>query len=139
MKKIKSEPKKGNASWKPSGTRLDVRNKKEGYRYRWVRSRDDQPNVDKKLEEGWSPVNKTTGAPVEHDVALGVQDGKPMGDVTTYRESILMAMPEETAKARDRYFQDQTDKSERVIKRTLEEELTKKDPRARTHGKIVIE
>ena len=100
-------PKKGNPSWSPA-TRLDVRNRRAGFRYRWCDK--DPANIEKKLAEGWVFVNKTSGLPGELERRDQPHDGSDLTTTKTYRELVLMALPEDIGLARDRYVADQTRK-----------------------------
>ena len=100
-------PKKGNASWNPA-TRLELRGKKPGWRYRWCDK--DPANIEKKLAEGWVFINKTTGLPGELERRDQPHDGSALTTTKTYRELVLMALPEDIGLARDRYVADQTRK-----------------------------
>lgn len=94
--------KKGKPSWKPA-TMLDIKNRIPGYRYRWCWI--DDMNLQKKEREGWVYVNKETGFPTEHDSPENV---KPLDSAKKYRDTVLMALPEELGEARDRYFHKKT-------------------------------
>lgn len=99
----KTKTKKGRTSWKPAQL-LTVRNKTPGFRYRWVTN--DVDNLRKKGEEGWIKVGSTMGLKGDHERPDNTIDGGPMcSDATEYRESILMALPEELGIARDEYHE----------------------------------
>lgn len=133
--------KKGNSTWKPA-QKLEVRNKKKGFRYRWCDK--DPANIQKKLAEGWVVATKDSGTKADHVVPGVTGDGKAPTSVTEYRESVLMVLPEEVAQARDRFFQEQTDKQTTGLKDRLQADLdqsadTEGGFRTRAHGKLVIE
>lgn len=93
--------KKGNRSWKPA-TLLDAFNKQPGLAYRWVRN--DPDNLDRKLAEGWSPVNATSGGLADIKDIDAFKAGKPTTSVRMRRGQILMAMDEETNQSRKAYY-----------------------------------
>lgn len=112
--------KKGHSTWKPQ-SRLTVANKKPGFRYRFVDK--DEMNIQRKLAEGWRFVNTSTGIPGEHVRPNVVGDDNPMDGAMTYRESVVMALPEETAKQRDAWVAERTDAQERDIVKNLKHEV----------------
>ena len=134
--------KKGKKSWLPAKT-LALRNKKEGYRYRFVTK--DDLRIQNKIEEGWVPVNRSTGIPAEltEDARRGdVRDGNALTGVMEYREFVVMALDEETAKARDAYYDGQTQKQTAGLKNRLVDKAQRgasRGPAAPIHGKITIE
>jgi hypothetical protein len=117
-------------SWRPAST-LDVRNKKTGYRYRFCN--EEPENVERKEAEGWQFVNRVTGLPGEL-----VDDEHKSDGAKRHRELVLMALPEDVGKERDKYFEGISHRQERGIY-----EQTKKDlgPARRTDDtdKFVIE
>lgn len=134
-------PKKGKRSWAPA-QKLEVRNKKANLRYRWVSK--DPENVDRKLAEGYTFANKTTGAQAEHMKPGAVSDGQELTTATEYREMVLMAVPEETAQARQEYFQELTDKQTVGLKGALQRDVERSAhehgaPTSPIHGKLTIE
>lgn len=129
---------KGKASWRPA-EKLQVEVPK-GYRARWVDK--DTANVDRKLSEGWVFANKTSGIVSERKGGSEVDDGNELTTATEYREMVLMAMPEDLAKARADYFQELTDKQTTTLKNRLKSEAEAAldgDHEGGVHGKIVIE
>ncbi|RJO72856.1 MAG: hypothetical protein C4523_02475 [Myxococcales bacterium] len=121
---------------------LDVVRKVPGFRYRWVSK--DPANMDKKQREGWAHVNQMTGLEGEHIAPGNAADGKPLTSLKEYRDLTLMAMPEEMAQERDRYFQEKTLAQTAGLKKRAEEaneDNARKygaDPTG-VRGKIVIE
>lgn len=120
--------KKGRKSWSPA-QKLAITDQDPGFRYRWCEK--DQANLDKKLAEGWAFVDPTKGLKADHLRPEHVSDGKPQQGAKEYRELVLMALPEEVAQARDRYFQDRTDQQTLGLNAELRRDL--KDA-ARKHG-----
>lgn len=100
--------KKGKPTWKPANM-LDVTNKKKGLRYRWCDK--DGGNVQKKLSEGWSFVDSTSGISGDHVEPHRINDGKKMTSLREHREMILMAMPEELAEARNEVFREKGERN----------------------------
>jgi len=127
--------KKGNESWKESQL-LDVDNKSPDFRYRWCWV--DDMNVEKKLREGWVFVNKETGIPGEHKHPNRADDGKPLDSAKRYRDTVLMALPEERGKARDRHFQEKTDQQTLDAKKFLEQKKQRAGNPAPTYQPTVI-
>lgn len=133
---VKQE-KKGKASWKPA-QKLDVRNKQEGFRYRF-RDRDSQ-NIQRARAEGWEFVNPITGIPGDHVDPEDAQ--KDLTSTTEYRELTLMALPEDIAQARDEHFKELTRKQTVGLKDRLQGDLDKDAPeghRTSATGTIVID
>ena len=63
----------------------------------------------RKEQEGWDKVTATSGLTGDHERPTNIEDGAPLTSGTTeYRELVLMALDEETAKARDEYHAEQT-------------------------------
>lgn len=128
--------KKGTASWRPA-QKLDVTGKVKGYRYRLVDK--DPLNLQKKEAEGWLFVNAETGIPGTYSRPSTVSDGKSLTTENTYRELVLMALPEEVAKERDAYYNAVTDRQTAGLKSHLQSEARGVNPAAAIHGKVVIE
>lgn len=124
-----SEVKKGRPSWKPA-SRLEVRNKPDGYRLRWV-NKTDSANVNRKLAEDWIYANKIEGFDVEHAFPGLVQDGKALTSTPEYREHVLMAIPEDRAKERDEHYAKETQKQTAGLKHKAKEDNAEN---ARKHG-----
>lgn len=90
--------------WKPAKS-LNFLEGPEGHRKRWVNN--DEANIQKKLAEGWIPINKTTAptkAGFNMKMANASTDGKPLGSNPVYRELVGMALSEEIGEARDEHF-----------------------------------
>ena len=131
--------KKGNRSW-DAVNRLDIRNRDPGFRYRHcsVGYQGDDVKMAQRLDQGWTFVNKETGVPGD----LAQKPDAP-GTAGVRRDMVLMALPEELGKERDRFFQAKTDSYERAMKKRLQETLERKagerDADApRIDGKITI-
>lgn len=134
MPRQQTTGKKGTPSWKPAG-RLRAVAEHPGYRQRWC-SRDPD-NLRRKEEEGWVPVNSVTGSKAEHDAAEDIHGGTPLDSSQTYRELLLMEMPEETAQAREAYYREKTHRQTIGVKKEAAKELAKVG--APTHGRVIIE
>lgn len=133
----RGRPKKGKKTWRPAAM-LNVNNAPDGYRLRWVSK--DPMNLQKKQAEGWIPANSIEGFNVEHEQPGKVGDGSPLTSVVEYRDMVLYAMDEETAKARDEYVREKTLQQTVGLKEGLEKDLQKTGGTpAETYGKIVIE
>jgi len=96
--------KTSSAPWKPRGSRLGVRNKEPGYRYKWASDASGTGDrISELREDGWEIVSGVSGAKVR----AGEDNTTSVHKVGTLR---LMKLPEEMALAREDYYQDQTDK-----------------------------
>lgn len=100
-------PKKGKPSWKPA-SQLDLVKAPRGHRPKWV-DRTDTMNIARHEAEGWVIVNPSQGLHAETGPRAHVQDGQPLTSTHEHREMILMALPEEAAKARAEYYQGLTE------------------------------
>jgi len=129
----KAPAKKGNPTWKPA-TLLTTFNKKPGIRYRWVNP--DADNVERKLAEGWKPVNKTTGATVDTPDYNTFQSEKSLDTTRTRRGMILMGLDEELGKARDEYYRKQSNDRLAGIHKDTKQSIAAAG--AETTGTIVI-
>jgi len=93
--------------WKPADKLNipDTLRKKylSGYRGRFVRT----ANVYTKLQEGWQKVDLTSEE-VKLIQSMTMEHGTPMGSHLQRGELILMRMPEEMAKSRQKYFEELT-------------------------------
>jgi hypothetical protein len=126
LKLLGFEPKKtGKPTWAPA-QKLTLKNKREGFRYRWCEK--DSQNLQKKEAEGWVYANAETGAPAEH---VNPGDSTPTTSTQEYRELVAMALPEEIGEARDEYFRALTEKQTSGLKGQLQGDL---DEAARKHG-----
>lgn len=127
--------KKGKRSWRPASY-LDVSDKDDGFRYRWVLN--DPQEVRRRLAEGLSFVNETTRIPGNREF-----EGQAENELTSIREVrelVLMAIPEEDAQARDEWVREQTRKQ--TISLREDAEARAKDalgPAATLYGRTVIE
>lgn len=142
MEEALTSPKKGNVSWQPKRL-LDLHSARkdgkldESFRYRWA-SRE-IGNVEKKLAEGWIICNKETDPDIFHDNPLRMDDGKPIDSTKTYRDLVVMKLPEELGKARDRFIRQRTENQTAGIKSRAEDNMQSIGPGAHVHGKITIE
>lgn len=103
-----SEVKKGNKpSWKPA-SRLGFLTVPKGYTPRWCSG--DEANIQKKMAEGWVPVNKTTVPSGEHVRSHNerqVNDSDNLSGVVRYREMVGMMLPNELKEARDEFHKEE--------------------------------
>lgn len=134
-------PKKGKKTWKPA-QRLSVVKKQPGLRYRWCDK--DPDNLYRKQVEGWQFADRMKGVVAEHERPEHVRDGQPLQGAKEYRDLALMVLDEETGQARDRYFEELTNRRTLGMKDTLKGDLADKAretgaPPAPVHGKIVID
>lgn len=127
--------KKGNKSW-AWRNRLDVANKDSKFRYRMV-SRE-ETNLRDKMADGWEFVNPVTGIPGEHIDPRQIADGEPLEGAQTYRDLVLMALPEEKAQQRDAAVAELTRQQTAGLKNMAQSEARKIGPDAEVHGSITI-
>lgn len=130
-----SEVKKGKKSWSPSNLG-DVRNKEDGFRYRWVRK--DQDNVEKKKEEGWEFVSSKDAS----KTSAIHPDSRPdePNQLTTNverRDGVLMRLDEDTALAREEYHREKTQRLETGLRTQTTKDLG--DAKTTVHGEIIKE
>lgn len=130
--------KKGRPSWNPAAM-LDVVNPTPGFRHRWVDK--DPANVQKKIAEGWVMANEINGHTAEHEHPDKMGDGAPLTSAKEYRELVLMAIPEETAQARDEFYREKTEQQTAGLKRNLQQDIDETGVSGveATFGKIVID
>jgi len=95
-------PKRSSAPWKPRSSRLEVKNKEPGYRYKWASVAATEDRIEELREEGWEPATRVTGDLKRGDSAPG-----SISKVGTLR---LMKIPEDLAESRDAHFQRETDR-----------------------------
>lgn len=109
--------------WKPARA-LDHLKAPEGHKVRWCNN--DEANIQKKMAEGWIPVNKTTAPSVTHSrkVANTVEDGTAQSTNPAYRELVGMALPEDLLEARTDYYKR---KSEQQVRGRIRGDSAKRD------------
>jgi hypothetical protein len=110
-----AQVKKGKKTWKPANV-LEVE-KKPGIHYRWVRT--DPLHLQRKRAEGYVMASELTGTKTEL-----VDKDSPISNapVLVYQDMALMAIDEETKKAREEYFEERTNaQSIRPVKRAQRE------------------
>lgn len=79
----------------------------EGCKARWVADH----NVDRRLDEGYTVINRTTAPGAEHvdrGYVNGAQRGDGMGTALRYRELVAMAAPNEVIEQRNKFYEDKT-------------------------------
>lgn len=103
--------------WAPAS--LLVTDSIPGFRTRWVR----KDILDKKMEEGWVPVEADSSV----SPARTIIDGSQQGKYVTKRNLILCKMPEAKAKARDAYFRRQTDAAAQTATEQFREKFGSKE------------
>lgn len=129
--------KKGKPSWRPAA-KLQLIDKKPGFRYRWCEQ--DPDNLERKKAEGWVFAHELHGMDAEPEPGV---DAAPVKGAKTHRELVLMALPEDMAKARAEYFEEQTKRQTTGTKELLEEQMRnnpkRKGASAHASGEIRIE
>lgn len=120
------ELKKGSSSWKPAAV-TEVKNKEDGWRYRWVNKHPD--NMAKKANEGWenAPAVVPEGR-IEH--------GQSLTSTMEKHDVVLQRIPEELAKSRDEYFDDKNERRLAGLTSHLKKDVNKAGGEA--HGEITI-
>lgn len=95
-------------SWQPPQLLPDP-TPQDGYVFKWVRSvfdrnRDDKANYNKRLREGWEPVQVQDHPELMMEIGVTQSSG-----IVETGGLILCKMPEEFARQRQAYYQDRTD------------------------------
>lgn len=127
--------KKGKSTWKPASLN-EFNNKEEGYRYRM--SRKDPENLAKKASEGWETVSGINGNSTKQAEPERIGDAKKLTSVQEGRDWILQRIPEEQAKERDAYYQNETDRRTAGLTAHIKNEIKNKGGDAPVHGEITI-
>lgn len=133
VKKGPKSLKKGNSSWKPASLN-DFINKEDGYRYRM--SRNDPANLAKKAQEGWETVSGVNNSDTKHEATNRVDHGKPLTSVQEGHDWVLQRIPEELAKERDEYYNNESERRVAGLTAHIKKDLGKEG--ADTHGEITI-
>jgi hypothetical protein len=134
--------KKGHRTWKPA-QKLTVKNENPEIHPKWCQ--DDPINIQRKLDEGYFFINKTTGAPIEYEGTGMVPDTKSIDSAVKVRELVLMGLDDETYEARKAYFAERTKDQTNSLKKFADQEDAKSAAangvgnRSGISGKIVIE
>lgn len=126
--------KKGNATWSPANV-VEISNKEDGYRYRWV---DKKPaKIARKKAEQWEIVSGIDGQGTTAQAGSGrINDGKSLTSVREGTDCVLMRIPEETAQARDRYIDGENERRIAGLTSHIKKEVGKSG--ANTHGSITV-
>lgn len=129
------KPRKGNKSWRPAAL-LEVKSRDPSFRLRWVDA--DPANLMRKRAEGWVTAEKGDAV---HDRPPTVESGSgDQSSITSYRNMVLMKMPEEMALARAEYYQEQAAAQVATIKDRLNEDLGQRTGgKVQATGRITIE
>lgn len=103
--------KKGSTRGFKPGNALGMVKVPKGYTPRWCDA--DQANINKKLQEGWVFVNKTTSGSAGHERRDGKEenstiDGHDLSTVVKYRELVAMMMPDDLVQSRRDYYHNET-------------------------------
>lgn len=99
---VAPEEKRGKPTWKPANM-LDLKGKKAGFRYRFCDA--DPAKLRRREDEGWVYVTRETGhGEVSHADPELVHGGSPPDGTVSYRDMVVMALPEEIAQQRDEYY-----------------------------------
>lgn len=114
--------------------RLEVKNKHEGFDYRWIA--EDTGSLEKRDSEGYQLVNDMSGIPGD---ITPESDG--MNGVKQHRELVLAALPKELSKAKREHVQELTNLQTASLKENLQEGLNRisGEHGGEAEGKIVIE
>lgn len=107
MEEHNKRPKNARARWRPA-RRLETFDKDPNLGYRWCA--DNPSNIERKQFEGWSYVNKTTGAKAEHEMVNNSASG-----AKKHNELVLMAAPRDVLDERNAYYQKMNDDAARAV------------------------
>lgn len=132
-KKDATPLKKGRSTWKPASV-TDVINKEDGYRYRWANKTAD--NLAKKEAEGWETVSSLQSDRVSPTDSGKINEGRSLSSVYEKHDVILQRIPEESALARDAYYQEETQRRTSGLTAHVKKEINKGG--APSHGEITI-
>lgn len=132
---LTEQVKKGRASWKPSSLN-EFFNKDPDYRYRMCRN--DPANLAKKSAEGWETVSGITNPELKHDEPGRIQDGAKLTSVQQGHDWVLQRIPEELAKERDDYFNNESERRVAGLTAHLRKGMNDKGGGASLHGEIAI-
>lgn len=121
--------KKGNKpTWKPAMVLDKVDGVPEGHTARYVRN--EEKNVQRKLKEGWIPLNKTNSGAKAESEEHHIKDSHTLGSHIGKRELVVMVLPDELKQAREEHFQKET--------RTMTEaKLKAHDQRKKPGGEMI--
>ena len=108
-------------TWTPPSS-LDAPPAPEGFRHRWIRAEtmgfDDSQNMSGKIRSGWELVRADQYPGTDYPT---VKDGKYAG-VIGVGGLVLARIPEEIAKAREDYFNKQTEAKDEAVNNDLMKE-----------------
>ncbi len=125
-----------NTPWKPAAP-LDYPCP-PGFRQRYCVQTPE--NIKKKEFEGWFIVKDNKGKSVVDSKKTAI-DGTPLDGTVTYRTLILMRIPEEKAKARDKYYADLNKFKQTANARRFETEAAGESagyPGAGAYGNVTV-
>ena len=108
-------------TWTPPSS-LDAPPEPDGFRHRWIRAEtmgfDDSQNMSGKIRSGWELVRADQYPGTDYPT---VKDGKYAG-VIGVGGLVLARIPEEIAKAREDYFNKQTEAKDEAVNNDLMKE-----------------
>ena len=115
------EKEKQPTTWTPPSS-LDAPPAPDGFRHRWIRAEsmgfDDTKNMSGKIRSGWELVRADQYPGTDYPT---VKDGKYAG-VIGVGGLVLARIPEEIAKAREDYFNKQTEAKDEAVNNDLMKE-----------------
>lgn len=126
--------KKGSSTWKPANV-LDVFSKELGYRYRVVEK--SPRNVARKKQEGWETVSAIESPNTGNNAGNYLDKGKALTSVVEGYDYLIMRIPEEIAKQRDNYMNNETSRRTESLRKQTGKDLSKEG--APIHGSITME
>lgn len=135
MPKRASSLKKGNSSWTPASLN-EFTGKEDGYRYRM--SRKDSQNLSKKAQEGWETVSSIQSGNILQQSTNRIDDGAQLTSVHEGYDWVLQRLPEEIAKERDAYYNNESHRRVASLTSHFKNEMKKHGGNAPTHGEITI-
>lgn len=93
--------------WKPAPVLDKVIGVPEDHTARYVRN--DEKNIQRKLKEGWIPLNKiNSNASKISTEESHIKDSQSLGSHIGAREMVVMVLPNELKAAREEYFKQET-------------------------------
>lgn len=129
--------KKGNSTWQPANV-LDIYDKEPGFRYRIVEK--SARNLAKKQREGWEIVSGLASPETGNRNGNYLDKGKPLTSVLEGYDYVVMRIPEDDAKKRDAYYNNESSRRMSALKRQTSNDFSQLGKNgAPVHGTITIE
>lgn len=126
--------KKGRSTWQPANI-LDVFEKEPGYRYRVAEK--SPRNIAKKQREGWEIVSAIQSPKTGNNTGNYLDKGSQLTSVVEGYDYVVMRLPEDEAKLRDAFYNNESARRMSALKRQTRDDLSKDN--APVHGSITME